>query len=177
MLYEGLTLSQALAEGKVIDVSEEAAVCGFQAPDIKFVGLTRAVYDKCVLWDEEDTLKQKYTGRPEQIDPTIRLRMILFTLARKMFVYSHKKKEFTKMREIPEHDIIRSEEAISIIYELEVVPRDGKSSGLKLMEFKAEMHDGSSKDKIVMLITFINDTSFKGTLNNVVNLFSKIRTC
>ena len=50
------TRAQALADGILVDVSETAREAGFKFP----VALTRAVWDDCVEWNDEDTNRQTY---------------------------------------------------------------------------------------------------------------------
>lgn len=48
------TRAQALADGVLVDVSNAAVEAGFKVP----VALTRAAWDDCVEWNDEDTRRQ-----------------------------------------------------------------------------------------------------------------------
>lgn len=48
------TRAQALADGVLVDVSNAAAEAGFKVP----VAMTRAAYEDCVKWDDEDSRRQ-----------------------------------------------------------------------------------------------------------------------
>lgn len=48
------TRAQALADGVLVDVSNASAEAGFRVP----VALTRAAWDDCVEWNDEDTRRQ-----------------------------------------------------------------------------------------------------------------------
>jgi len=50
------TRQQLLEDGYLIDVTETAREAGFTIP----VALTRAVWEDCVEWNEEDTKRQTY---------------------------------------------------------------------------------------------------------------------
>ena len=48
--------AEALDDGFLVDVSEVAREAGFTVP----VALTRAVWENCVAWDEQDSKRQTY---------------------------------------------------------------------------------------------------------------------
>ncbi len=48
------TRAQAIADGVLVDVTETANESGFRWP----VALTRAVWEDCVAWSEEDSKRQ-----------------------------------------------------------------------------------------------------------------------
>lgn len=50
-LIHSYTRAQAIGDGYLVDVSETAKEAGFRIP----VALTRAVWEDCVEWGEEDT--------------------------------------------------------------------------------------------------------------------------
>ena len=50
------TRKQALEDGVLVDVSGTAREAGFKFP----VALTRAVYEDCVVWSEEDSKRQTH---------------------------------------------------------------------------------------------------------------------
>lgn len=59
-LFGGVIFSysrkQAIEDGALVDVSETAKEAGFAFP----VAVTRAVWEDCVAWGEEDTKRQTY---------------------------------------------------------------------------------------------------------------------
>jgi len=50
------TRAQAIEDGVLVDVTEAAKEAGFKFP----VALTRAVWENCVAWDDEDNNRQIY---------------------------------------------------------------------------------------------------------------------
>ena len=62
------TREQGLAEGHLVDVSEAARKAGFHCP----VAMTRAAFEDCVAWSEQDTARQKFQNSQ------IRLQSVLF---------------------------------------------------------------------------------------------------
>jgi hypothetical protein len=62
------TREQAIADGHLIDVSDAARKVGFHWP----VALTRAAFDDCVGWSEQDTARQIFQSSP------VRLQSLLY---------------------------------------------------------------------------------------------------
>lgn len=50
------TRAQAIADGVLVDVTEQARETGFKFP----VALTRAVWEDCVAWSDADTNRKAY---------------------------------------------------------------------------------------------------------------------
>ncbi len=50
------TRAQAIEDGVLVDVSETAKKAGFKIP----VALTRAVWEDCVAWNDDDNKRQTY---------------------------------------------------------------------------------------------------------------------
>lgn len=50
------TRAQAIADGVLVDVTDTAREAGFRVP----VALTRAVWEDCVAWSDEDSERQVY---------------------------------------------------------------------------------------------------------------------
>lgn len=48
--------AQAFADGYLVDVSETAREAGFRVP----VALTRAAWDDCVAWDDDDSQRKRW---------------------------------------------------------------------------------------------------------------------
>jgi hypothetical protein len=62
------TREQAIAEGHLVDVSDAARNAGFHCP----VAVTRAAFDDCVAWTEQDTACQRFQSSQ------VRLQSVLF---------------------------------------------------------------------------------------------------
>jgi len=86
------TRSQAIADGVLVEVPDDLArEAGLRAP----VALTRAAWDECVRWTEEDTTT---TGIPQQ--ETARLRDVLYmaSLAIRLSRRNARRRAFTVSR-------------------------------------------------------------------------------
>jgi Family of unknown function (DUF6573) len=107
------TRAQALEDGVLVDASPLAKEAGFQWP----VALTRAVWEDCVTWTEDDNRRQAYQ------DQTGRLWDLLFMAA--MTIRAHKGKgnqlSLTLCR-VPRDG--RSTQAEDVTLKILVVPGD-----------------------------------------------------
>lgn len=116
------TRAQALEDGVLVDVSKTALEAGFKVP----VALTRAVWDRFVAWTDEDTdnqTMQDEAGRLWDI-----LSMLMFAIQRD-----------------------RSE-AYQLIYQLAVVPRDGKSCSAKRTKLKSLIGGGDKGEPVITIM-------------------------
>lgn len=57
------TRAQAIADGVLVDVSETAREAGFRFP----VAMTSTVWEDCVAWSKEDSLRQTYQDEPGRL--------------------------------------------------------------------------------------------------------------
>jgi len=116
------TRAQALADGVLVDVSETAREAGFRWP----VAMTRAAWEDCVAWSEEDSQRQVHQ------DEAGRLWDVLW-----MAYYA--------IRNAPSGDG-------QIVYSLYRVPRDGKSIEVVLTRLKVVAGPGDDGDPVITLL-------------------------
>jgi hypothetical protein len=116
------TRTQALADGILIDVSETAKSIGFKI----LVAVSRAVWEKYIEWTDEDTDKQVAQ------DESGRLRNVLRML---MFAIKQDRKG-----------------VYPLIYQLLVIPRNGKSRTKKRVKLKASIHVGDEGEPVITIM-------------------------
>lgn len=108
----GYSRAQALEDGVLVDVTNMAKEAGFKIS----AAVTKAVWEKYIYWDEEDTKNQTYQ------DEKGRLWDILWMLR------IQAKKQRGEI----------------IFFNFKMIPRDGKSQRSKLVELKAAMGAGDN---------------------------------
>lgn len=116
------TRAQALEDGVLVDVSKTALEAGFKIS----VALTRAVWDQYIKWTDEDTdnqTMQDEAGRLWDI-----LSMLMFAIQKD-----------------------RSG-ADQLIYQLAVVPRDGKSRSAKRTKLKSLIGGGDKGERVITIM-------------------------
>jgi Family of unknown function (DUF6573) len=116
------TRAQAIEDGVLVDVSQTAREAGFRWP----VAMTRATWDDCVAWTEEDSLRQVHQ------DESGRLWDVLWMAMNAIRRLSHK--------------------ASQIEYQLYRVPRDGASTEARLITLKLVAGPGDAGESVVTIM-------------------------
>ena len=116
------TRAQALEDGVLVDVSEMAREAGFKVP----VAVTRAVWDQYIEWTVEDTNNQTVQ------DERCRLWDVLWRL---MFAIK-----------------TTDSEADPIIYQFDMIPRDGKSRSAKRIKLKSFIGGGDKREPVLTIM-------------------------
>jgi type I site-specific restriction-modification system R (restriction) subunit len=117
------TRQQAIEDGTLTDVSTTAKEAGFKIP----VAVTSAVWHDCIEWTEEDNEKKETYQDLEG-----RLWDVLYML----------------------HVAIKSSasQANTILYQLYVVPRDGKSKHAKEITLKSMISGGDRSEPVITIM-------------------------
>lgn len=116
------TREQAIEDGNLVDVSETAQEAGIRFP----VALTRAVWEDCVAWGEEDNKRQTYQ------DESGRLWDVLFML------------RFAIQRMPEDRD--------TLFYEIRRVPRGGRGRMARKVVLKAHIGPGDQGEPVITIL-------------------------
>ena len=116
------TRAQALEDGVLVDVSETAREVGFKIP----VAVTRAVWDQYIAWTDEDTHNQTIQDESGRLWDVFS--MLIFAIKRDRF------------------------DTGPLIYQLAVVPRDGKSRSAKHIKLKLCMGRGDQREPVFTIM-------------------------
>jgi len=116
------TRIQAIEDGVLVDVSEMAQEAGFKHP----VALTRAVWEDCVAWDEDDNNRQTYQ------DESGRLWDIVFML---FFAIKSSRNNHSEM-----------------LYKLRRVPRGGKGHLARDVTLKSHIGPGDNGEPVITIM-------------------------
>lgn len=116
------TRAQALEDGFLVDVSETAREAGFKIP----VAVTRAVWDQYIEWTIEDTINQTIQDEAGRLWDV--LSMLMFAI--------QKDRSGTDQ----------------LIYELYVIPRNGKSRSAKRTKLKSCIGDGDKREPVITIM-------------------------
>lgn len=121
------TRAEALADGVLIDAGPMAQEAGFQWP----VALTTAVWQSCVAWTDDDSLRQVHQ------DESGRLWDVLFMAA--WSARSH------------------ADAGATLLYELYCVPRDGISKQPRRTRLKLTVGPGDGGEPVMTILLPIED--------------------
>ncbi len=116
------TRAQALEDGFLVDVSETAKKAGFKVP----VAVTCAVWKRHIEWSDEDTNNQTLQDQGGRLWDVLSMLMIAIKMSR-----SHPNQ---------------------IIYQLNVIPRDGKSRSAKCIKLKSFIGDGDQGEPVITIM-------------------------
>lgn len=119
------TRAQAIEDGYLVEVTATAKEAGFRWP----VALTRAAWEDCVAWSDEDTRRK---GVPQ--DEAGRLWDVLWMTR-------------FAIRRRP-----GSADAPQVRVLLHRVPRDGSGTRPRLVELRAECHGGDAGEPVVTIM-------------------------
>jgi len=117
------TRAQAIADGVLVDVSDTAREAGFRWP----VALTRAAWENCVAWSEDDNRRQAYQ------DESGRLWDVLWMAANAI------------RNATPSDDQ-------ELLFQLHRVPRDGRTTEASLVTLKLVAGPGDTVEPIVTIM-------------------------
>ena len=116
------TRAQAIADGVLIDVSEMSREAGFRFP----VAMTRAAWEDCVMWSDEDSRLQVHQ------DESGRLWDIVW-MAR--------------------YAVLRVRDSRStVLFQLHRVPRDGRATTAVLAELKMTIGPGDAGEPVITIM-------------------------
>mgnify|MGYP006952646302 FL=1 len=116
------TRAQAIADGVLVDVSQTAREAGFRWP----VVMTRAAWEDCVAWSEDDNRHQVYQDQSGRLWDVLWMAM-------------------TAIRRI-------SDGASQTLYQLYRVPRDGKSNEARLVTLKLVAGPGDAGEPVITIM-------------------------
>ena len=116
------TRAQAIEDGVLVDVSETAQESGFKHP----VALTRAVWEDCVAWNEDDNKRQTYQDESGRLwDVVI---MLFFAIKSSQNNNSEK------------------------LYKLRRVPRGGKGHLAREVALKSHIGPGDNAEPVITIM-------------------------
>lgn len=116
------TRAQAIADGVLVDVTQTAREAGFQWP----VALTRAAWEDCVAWSEEDGRRQVHQDESGRLWDVLWMGM---------------------------HAIRRSSSSESqTLFRLYRVPRGGKCQGALLVTLKLVAGPGDAGEPVITIM-------------------------
>lgn len=141
------TRAQAIADGVLVDVTERSKESGIKFP----VALTRAVWDNCVEWTDEDSQAQIYQDNSADPMTSGRLSDVVFMayMAMKMLsdkpVGQYDNDFLTKVTE----NLLR--------YKMLRVPRDGHSQEAQEIELKLQLGPGDNAEPVITIMQLDED--------------------
>lgn len=116
------TRAQAIADGVLVDVSQMAREAGFRWP----VAMTRAAWEDCVAWSEDDSRRQVHQDESGRLWDVLWMAM---------------------------NAIRRSSGAASqTLYQLYRVPRDGKCNEAQLVTLKLVAGPGDVGEPVITIM-------------------------
>jgi len=116
------TRAQALEDGVLVDVSETAREAGFKIP----VAVTRAIWDQCIEWTDKDTDNQTIQDEAGRLWDV--LSMLMFAIKRDRSGTDR------------------------LVYQLAVIPRDGKSHSPKRIKLKSCIYGGDKSEPVITIM-------------------------
>ncbi len=116
------TRAQAIEDGVLVDVSRTAPEAGFRWP----VAMTRAAWEDCVAWSEEDSRRQVHQDEAGRLWDVLWMAM-------------------NAIRQL-------SGSASQIDYELYRVPRDGRCTEAQLVTLKLVAGPGDDGEPVVTIM-------------------------
>lgn len=117
------TREQALSDGVLIDVSKMGAEAGLRPP----VAVTSAVFKQYIEWTDEDSKKQSYQDQSSRLWDALLMARFKITSAVKQ----------------------NSNESL---FELDCIPRDGKSTRAKLTVLKVHIGPGDQGEAVLTIM-------------------------
>ena len=116
------TRAQAIEDGTLVDVSETAKEAGFNIP----VALTRAVWEDCVAWNDDDNKRQTYQ------DESGRLWDVLYML-------------FFAIKSGRSNSDVK-------LYQLRRVPRGGRGHMAREVTLKSHIGPGDDGEPVITIM-------------------------
>ena len=125
------TRAQALADGVLVDVSNAAVEAGFKVP----VALTRAAWNDCVEWNDEDTRRQTIQNESGRLWDVLWMGYVAIA---------------SRLR-APESG--RSQERFpALFYQLYRVPRGGRATQPRKVTLKMLSGPGDSGEHVITIM-------------------------
>ncbi|MGK7345029.1 MAG: DUF6573 family protein [Candidatus Nitrospinota bacterium M3_3B_026] len=124
------TRAQAIADGVLVDVTEMAKEAGFRWP----VAITRTAWEDCVAWSEEDCERQVHQ------DESGRTWDVLY-----MAIHAMRLAVSNARRGVPQDPSL-------LFYELDRVPRDGKSVRPRKARLKLVAGPGDNGEPVITIM-------------------------
>jgi hypothetical protein len=121
------TRAEALEDGVLVDVSETAREADFIVP----AAVTRAVWQRYIEWTSQDTANQTIQHQEGRLWDV--LSMLMFTIK------------------------ISHPETQRIIYQLSVIPRDGKTRSAKCIKLKSLLGGGDNGEPVITIMLLTED--------------------
>ncbi|HEV2524297.1 MAG TPA: DUF6573 family protein [Gammaproteobacteria bacterium] len=121
------TRAEALEDGVLVDVSETAIEAGFKIP----VAVTRAVWDQYISWTDEDTDNQTIQDEAGRLWDILSMLMFAIKMDRSG--------------------------TDQLIYQLAVIPRDGKGRSPKRIKLKSCIGGGDKGERVITIMLTTED--------------------